>query len=416
MRLYCNPSLGSKNNIGRIRDNLHKRLKPKYFDTFFQLRHHFMHIASRNAPYGHIVLFFRYFVRGTSIRCLNIKFNSYCPCYVRNLNQFVGQVVFSIASVMLTLVNADPLGVRWLFPKLDLFLFSSTTNTLGAGCFTPSVVFHTELLSKSCPTGSEALFDVSIFLCSIFPRLCISFPPDYRIRRKQQSARHSQQLSKWKPNLLICHFFFPSGNNKYPTIRKKKTDVIYFLKRHEKTIQHWWYDFTWQIDCNCRVDERKEHRAFQKPLHLHFSPSATSFFGRVGQCGKAAVASGKFYFDQVVSSWEVTKQRCGSEGNWLYVGGKSSLLSMRCCCCEAASLLYYPRGALIGLHEWWKMTIYRDREIQVAESEKYIFHNNRNTQGNVASSNISLGPGGSGRVTRMGENDIMYKCKWQHFF
>ena len=62
------------------------------------------------------------------------------------------------------------------------------------------------------------------------------------------------------------------------------------------------------------------------------------------------------------------------------------------------------------------MTIYRDREIQVAESEKYIFHNNRNTQGNVASSNISLGPGGSGRVTRMGENDIMYKYKWQDFF
>ena len=210
--------------------------------------------------------------------------------------------------------------------------------------------------------------------------------------------------------------FFPSCNNKYPTIRKKKTDVIYFLKRHEKTIQHWWYDFTWQIDCNCRVDERKEHRAFQKPLHLHFSPSATTFSGRVWQSGKAAVASGKFYFDQVVSSWEVTKQRCGSEGNWLYVGGKSSLLSMRCCCCEAASLLYYPRGALIGLHEWWKMTIYRDREIQVAESEKYIFHNNRNTQGNVASSNISLGPGGSGRVTLVGENDIMYKCKWQDFF
>ena len=128
------------------------------------------------------------------------------------------------------------------------------------------------------------------------------------------------------------------------------------------------------------------------------------------------VASGKFYFDQVVSSWEVTKQRCGSEGNWLYVGGKSSLLSMRCCCCEAASLLYYPRGALIGLHEWWKMTIYWDREIQVAESEKYIFHNNRNTQGNVASSYVSLGPGGSGRVTLVGENDIMYKCKWQDFF
>ena len=57
------------------------------------------------------------------------------------------------------------------------------------------------------------------------------------------------------------------------------------------------------------------------------------------------------------------------------------------------------------------MTIYRDREIQVAESEKYIFHNNRNTKGNVASSYVSLGPGGSGRVTLVGENDIMYKCK-----
>ena len=52
MRLYCNPSLGSKNNIGQIRDNLHKRLKPKYFDTFWQLRHHFIHIGSRNGPGG----------------------------------------------------------------------------------------------------------------------------------------------------------------------------------------------------------------------------------------------------------------------------------------------------------------------------------------------------------------------------
>ena len=176
MRLYCNPSLGSKNNIGQIRDNLHKRLKPKYFDTFWQLRHHFIHIASRNAPYGHIVLFFRYFVRGTSIHCLNIKFNSYCPCYVRNLNQFVGQVVFSIASVMLTLVNADPLGVRWLFPKLDLFLFSSTTNTLGAGCFTPSVVFHTELLSKSyVPPAVRHCLMFQSFFAAYFPGFAFLF-------------------------------------------------------------------------------------------------------------------------------------------------------------------------------------------------------------------------------------------------
>ena len=35
-----------------------QEIEPKYFDTFWQLRHHFMHIASRNAPYSHIVLFF----------------------------------------------------------------------------------------------------------------------------------------------------------------------------------------------------------------------------------------------------------------------------------------------------------------------------------------------------------------------
>ena len=175
----------------------------------------------------------------------------------------------------------------------------------------------------------------------------------------------------------------------------------------------WFYLTDWlQLQCWWK----KRTSCFSKTTTPPFFSFSHYFLLKELTKWESSVASGKFYFDQVVSSWEVTKQRCGSEGNWLYVGGKSSLLSMRCCCCEAASLLYYPRGALIGLHEWWKMTIYRDREIQVAKSEKYIFHNNRNTQGNVASSYISLGPGGSGRVTRMGENDIMYKCKWQNFF
>ena len=144
MRLYCNPSLGSKNNIGRIRDNLYKRLNLNILILSGSCDIISCILRQEMPLMAILSSFFWYFVRGDSIHCLNIKFNSYCPCYVKNLNQFVGQVVFSIASVMLTLVNADPLGVRWLFPKLDLFLFSSTTNTLATGCFTPSVVFHTE--------------------------------------------------------------------------------------------------------------------------------------------------------------------------------------------------------------------------------------------------------------------------------